>query len=89
MAESVKNTLPETEILIFGLINRMDDDALGYKVNQVNTVLKQMCYQHHWKFIELSNIIPSHVNRSGIHLNKMGTEKLSRNFNKHIYNKND
>lgn len=89
LAESVKNTLPETEILISGLINRVDDDALGNKVNQVNTALKQMCYQHHWKFIEHSNIIPSHLNRSGIHLNKMGTAKLSRNFNKYIYNKND
>ena len=29
LAESVKNTLPETEILISGLINRVDDDALG------------------------------------------------------------
>ena len=88
LAESVKNTLPETEILISGLINRVDDDALDNKVDQVNTALKQMCCQHHWKFIEHSNIISSHLNRSGIHLNKMGTAKLSRNLNKYIYNKN-
>ena len=67
----------------------MDDDALGNKVNQVNKVLKQMCNQHHCKFIEHSNITPSHLNRNGIHLSKMGTTKLSRNFNKYIYNKKD
>ena len=89
LAESVKNTLPETEILISGLINRVDDDALGNKVDQVNTAPKQMCCQHLWKFIEHSNIVSSHLNRSGIHLNKMGTAKLSHNFNKYIYNKND
>ena len=43
LAESVKNTLPETEVIISGLINRVDDDALGNKVNQVNKALKQMC----------------------------------------------
>ena len=36
LAESVKNTLPETEVIISGLINRVDDDALGNKVNQVD-----------------------------------------------------
>ena len=89
LVESVKNTLPETEVIISGLINRVDDDALGNKVNQVNKVLKQMCNQHHCKFIEHSNITPSHLNRSGIHLSKMGTTKLSRNFNKYIYSKKD
>ena len=89
LAESVKNTLPETEVIISGLSYRADGDILGNKVNQVNTALKQMCHQHHWKFIEHSYIIRSHLNRSGIHLNKMDTAKLSRNVNKYIYNKKD
>ena len=57
LAESVKTTLPETEVIISGLINRVDHDALGNKVNQANTALKQMCRQKHWKFIEHSNIV--------------------------------
>jgi hypothetical protein len=89
LAESVKNTLPETEVIISGLITRIDNGDLANKVNQVNKVLKEMCLERHWKFIGHHNITSNHLNRSGIHLNKVGTAMLSRNFNKYIHNKKD
>ena len=89
LAESVKNTLPETEVIISGLITRIDNGDLANKVNQVNKVLKEMCLERHWKFIGHPNITSNHLNRSGIRLNEMGTAMLSRNFNKYIHNKKD
>jgi hypothetical protein len=74
LAESVKNTLPETELIIIsGLITRVDNGDLENKVNQVNKVLKEMCFERHWKFIGHPNITSNHLNRSGIRLNEMGT----------------
>jgi hypothetical protein len=89
LADSVKNTLPETELIISDLITRIDNGDLENKVNQVNKVLKEMCFERHWKFIGHPNITSNHLNRSGIRLNEMGTAMLSRNFNKYIHNKKD
>ena len=52
LTESVKNTLPETELMISGLITRVDSDTLANKVNQINVALKQSCLQRQRKFID-------------------------------------
>ena len=89
LAESVKNALPETELIISGLITRVDNGDLANKVNQVNKILKEKCLQRHWKLIGHPNITSNHLIRSGIYLNKIGTAMLSCNFNKYIHNKNE
>ena len=68
-------------ISISSLITRSDDEALAAKVPDVNKVLKEHCLQKNWGFVDHSNIsASSHLNRSGIHLNKGGTSHLAWNF---------
>ena len=72
-------------ISISGLINRSDDEALARKVPDVNKVLKECCQQKNWGFVDHSNISrTSHLNRSGLHLNKKGTTRLAQNFINHL-----
>ena len=72
-------------ISISGVINRSDDEALACKVPDVNKVLKECCKQKNWGFVDHSNIsITSHLNRSGLHLNKKGTTRLAQNFINHL-----
>ena len=61
-------------ISISSFITRSDDEALATIVPDVNKVLKEHCLQKNWGFVEHSNIsASSHLNRSGLHLNKGGT----------------
>ena len=72
-------------ISISGLINRSDDEALPCKVPDVNKLLKECCKQKNWGFVDHSSIsITSHLNRSGLHLNKKGTTRLAQNFINHL-----
>ena len=87
LGESVKKSIPETEVAITSLITRTDDESLTRKVNDVNEVLKQTCIQKYWKYIDNTNITPEYLNQSRIYLNKVGTIKMARNFIDFIYNK--
>ena len=87
LAKAIKSNLPMTTVAVSGLTTRTDNDNLAVKVNEVNSTLKRLCRQINVNFIDHSNITPNHLNRSGIHLNKMGTSLLARNFNNSIYNK--
>ena len=80
LAESVSSE-SSALISISSLITRSDDEALAAKVPDVNKVLKEHCLQKNWGFVDHSNIsASSHLNRSGLHLNKGGTSRLARNF---------
>ena len=84
LAEAVSSE-SSAMISISGLINRSDDEALPCKVPDVNKVLKECCKQKNWGFVDHSNIsITSHLNRSGLHLNKKGTTRLAQNFINHL-----
>ena len=80
LAESVSSE-SSAMISISSLITRSDDEALAAKVPDVNKVLKEHCLQKNSGFVDHSNISESsHLNRSGLHLNKGGTSRLARNF---------
>ena len=84
VAESVSSGTSAT-ITISSLINRSGDEVLACKVSDVNKVLKEHCLQKNWEFVDHSNIsATSHLNRSGLHLNKSGTSRLARNFINHL-----
>ena len=84
LAEAVSSE-SSAMISISGLINRSDDEALACKVPDVNKVLKECCKQKNWGFVDHSNIsVTSHLNRSGLHLNKKGTTRLAQNFINHL-----
>ena len=66
------------KVALSSLVCRSDDEALAYKIAEVNTTLKDCCTRKSWGFIDHSNIsLSNHLNRSGLHLNKSGT---ARNF---------
>ena len=88
LGESIKSSIPETELVISGLITRADDVLLTHKVDQVNAALKQSCLQKKWVFIEHTNITSNQLNNSKMHLNKFGTSTMARNFTQNIYNRN-
>ena len=44
-----------------------------------------MIKEKNWGFVDHSNIsVTSHLNRSGLHLNKKGTTRLAQNFINHL-----
>ena len=88
LAKQVINACPQTTVALSSIVTRSDDKFLAAKAIEVNLHLKQACHQNHWSFIDHSNIKPTHLNRSGIHLNKAGTLLMARNFTSNIYNRN-
>ena len=88
MAKQVIDACPQTAAALSSIINRSDDMVLAAKaIEEVNLHLKQVCHQNHWSFIDHSNIKQTHLNRSGIHLNKAGTLLMARNFTNSIFNR--
>ena len=76
-----KSAAPGTEVVLSTLTAHSDDDKLATKVEEVNSNLKKFCRQNNWKMIVHSNITAEHhLNGSGLHLNKLGTFRLARNF---------
>lgn len=83
LAKATKRALLKTTIVISGLTTRTDNDILATKANEVNSCLKRLCQQKHWDFMDHSNITSRYLNRSGVHLNRVGTI-LARNFSNNI-----
>ena len=81
LALQIEGAAPETNLAISGLIARADDK--DGKVSSVNKILKKICRQNHWNFIE-HNINQTRLNRGGLHLSKSGSALLAQNFCKHI-----
>ena len=80
LADSIKNALPTTGLVLSTLITRSDDVKLARQMGEVNKILSQHCDKKHWTVLEHSNITERHLNRSGLHLNKVGTTHLACNF---------
>jgi hypothetical protein len=87
LGEKIKRSISETELVVSCLVTRSDDEMLTRKVNEVNVALKESCIQKHWKFIDHTNITINQLNQSRIHLNKMGSRMMARNFTNYIYDR--
>ena len=68
LANTIKDSLPTTELVLSALITRSDDVELARQVGEVNEILKQHCDKRRWILLEHSNITKRHLNRSGLHL---------------------
>ena len=77
-------TSEEIKCSVSGLIQR--NDELWEKGQKVNAVLKIKTLPDQCSFIDNSNINISHLNRSGLHLNKRGSAALALNFINFIRN---
>ena len=83
-----KSAAPGTEVVLSSLTARSDDDQLATQVEEVNSNPKKFCGQHKGKMIVHSNMTAEHhLNCSGLHLNKVGTSRLARNFLDFLKNK--
>ena len=84
IASSIMNLATEwrklnCKITISGIIARADFCA--GKAMAVNKVLERMCLERNIQFISHDNINPSlHLNNSMLHLNKRGTQILTKNL---------
>ena len=72
-------------VAISSLTARADDNELDKRVKEVNKILKKVCHENKWGFIDHNNITTDqHLNRSRLHLNRSGTSLLSHNFISYI-----
>eukprot|EP00794_Sanderia_malayensis_P021268 gene21268-23343_t len=70
----------ENTVYVSGIIKR-DDDKMNARISNVNKVLKELCGEADFPFIDNSNIeVGHHLNRSGLHLNRFGDAKLAFNI---------
>ena len=84
----MKSAAPGTEVVLSSLTARSYDDQLATQVEEVNSNLKTFCHQNKWKMIVHFNITAEHhLNRSGLHLTKVGTSRLARNYLDFLKNK--
>ena len=83
VAKNIKSE--KRSVSISGVVPRNDD--LNNKASEVNKELSRMCKKEKLPFLEHSNINPrAHLNKSRIHLNRNGSEKLGKNFVDFIVN---
>ena len=67
------------DVYISGILTRRDD--LNDKGRKVNDYLKLRCPNYALRYIDNTKVITNrHLNQSGLHLNKDGTQLLSENF---------
>ena len=70
----------ENTFYVSGIIRR-NDDKMNARLSNVNKVLKELCGEADFPFIDNSNIeVSRHLNRSGLHLNRFGDKKLAFNI---------
>ena len=83
VAKNIKSE--KRSVSISGAVPRNDD--LNNKASEVNKELSRTCKKEKLPFLEHSNINPrAHLNKSRIHLNRNGSEKLGKNFVDFIVN---
>ena len=79
LAIKISSEAPQTKVIISGMIKR-DDPNLNCKTKKANKIVRSFSSQKDWLFIDNSNIDHTHVNASGLHLNKKGTITLAKSF---------
>ena len=86
IVDVAKNTQPYSRIVIIsGIVPR--NDNFDINVTEVNKELCKMCDKEKLLFLSHSNINPKiHLNKSKLHLNRNGYEKLGKNFVNFIRN---
>ena len=89
LALQVESDSPNTSLSISAILPRKEADQLNENVSLINSYLKLLCRQHRWSFIDHKNINHNHLNRSGLHLTKVGNDILAKNFKDHSDSEQD
>ena len=70
LGNQIKDKLPTTKVYKFSsLIVRNEKTRVLNKINNIIVILKRVCDQNNWSYIDHSNIDYS-KNRHGLHLNR-------------------
>ena len=79
LATSLKNN--QHDVSVSNIILRTDNSKLNAKRCKVNRILSQFCHERNVYLIDHSKKIkPNHLNKGKLHLNKNGSNILSRTF---------
>ena len=79
LATSLKNN--QHDVSVSNIILRTDNSKLNAKRYEVNRILSQLCHERNIYLIDHSKKIkPNHLNKGKLHLNKNGSNILSRTF---------
>ena len=84
LGQSICTDSPTTKLVISGIIKRTDNSNLTSKVSELNATLRQVCTTNNWGYISHESIDRTHLNTSGVHLNKKGTAIMAQNI-KHFF----
>ena len=84
LGNQIKDNLPNTKVSISSLIVRKDKTSVLNKINNINVILKRVCEQNNWTYIDHNNIDYSCLNRHGLHLNRKGSSLVSKNFSQFL-----
>ena len=84
LGNQIKDKLPNTKVSFSSLIVRKDKTSVLNKINNINVILKRVCDQNNWTYIDHNNIDYSCLNRGGLHLNRKGSSLVSKNFSQYL-----
>ena len=73
LTTQIKEDSPNTMVGVSALLDRNDCPKLATKVKQVNLILDNYCQVNKIPFLRNANINTSHLNRRGLHSNKLGS----------------
>jgi hypothetical protein len=79
LCKGIVNSNKSIQIAISEIITR-DNLELNTKIKTANELLNNICLKHGWQIIQHRNIHVNNLNASGLHLNRVGTSLLAKNF---------
>jgi lysophospholipase L1-like esterase len=78
LCDSILAISPNTDITVSSILTRKDNQ--GNKIAEVNDQLRLLCLEKNFKFLLHANIDNKCLNRSGLHLNKLGDSIFAKNI---------
>ena len=78
LGTQVKESMPGTKVSFSSITVRKDRHSIQKKIEHVNAILKRMCIENNWTYIDNSNIDYTCLNRRGLHLKKTEAQLLVR-----------
>ena len=83
VAFQIEQNLPNTNIFISSILLR-SDKSLSDKIIDTDKILRLLCKSKGCPFLDHRNIDMSCLNRRGLHLNRKGSNQLTKDFDKHL-----
>jgi hypothetical protein len=86
LASHISKSNLNKPVFVSSLTCRYDEIKLSKKVYIVNSILKVLCQESNFGYVDNSNIKKEHLNLSNLHLNQSGTSILEKIFKNVISN---